>query len=229
MIVGNGLLARSFARLYADRDDVLVFASGVSNSTESDPSAFAREQRILQAALDGGARQLVYFGSCGVAGSAEPPSAYMRHKLAMESLVAARRGGLVLRLPQVVGVTANPNTLTNYLRDKIVCGERFEVWAKAERNLIDIDDVVAIAEVVIAAEHEHPPVVSIAAEHSLPMPAIVAMLERALGRPADCVMVDNGAPLQIDARLTVAIARQLGIDLGNGYAERVIGKYYGTH
>lgn len=230
MIVGSGLLARSFAPLYGNADhDVVVFASGVSNSLETGSSAFARERRLLEAALARRPRRLVYFGTCGVANPLEPPTPYMQHKLDMESLVVARTGGLVLRLPQAVGVTANPHTLTNYLHDRILSGACFSLWAKAERNIIDIDAVAAIAAVMIEANDPGQPVLTIAAERSMPMPAIVDIFERVLGRRANYVMQGRGTPLPVDSARAVEIARHLGIDLGPGHAERVIRKYYGPH
>jgi hypothetical protein len=34
MIIGNGLLAQAFAPLYCDDDEVMLFASGGSNSSQ---------------------------------------------------------------------------------------------------------------------------------------------------------------------------------------------------
>ena len=36
MIIGNGLIAKSFLKKY-DKDDIVIFASGVSNSKEDNP------------------------------------------------------------------------------------------------------------------------------------------------------------------------------------------------
>lgn len=227
MIVGQGLLARAFAPRYAADPAVTIFASGVSNSRETDPAAFARERDLLRPLLEAGGR-VVYFGSCGSAtGDSAADTPYMRHKRAMEAMVAASPGGLVLRLPQVVGRTPNPNTLTNFLRDRIASGTPFTVWARAERNLIDVDDVAAIgARLIDGAGSGGRRVFSVAAARSLPMPAIVAIFERVLGRQARVAFEPLGSPLPIDVADALAVARELGIDLGDGYAEHVIRKYY---
>lgn len=226
MIVGSGLLARAFAPRYAGDDRVLIFASGVSNSEETDPRQFQRESELLDQAIAADPRRLVYFSSCGVANAVEPLSPYMRHKLAMETRVSQRPGGLVIRLPQVVGRTGNAHTISHYLHDRILSGERINVWTRAERNLVDVDDVAAIADVMIGAEDSGPRVTTIAAEHSLPMPEIVGIFEAVMGRKANCVAVDRGSPLPIDAAPALAIASGLGIDLGEGYLRRVVEKYY---
>lgn len=225
MIVGDGLLARAFAPRYASDAAVTIFASGVSNSQETEPAQFARERALLASELANASRLLVYFGSCAAGGSEEPPTPYIRHKQAMEALVTGSGHGLVLRLPQVVGPTRNPNTLTNFLHDRIAAGARFVAWAGAERSLIDIDDIAAIGSRMID-EGARPRPLSIAPFRSLSMREIVAIFERVLGRTANAEWMERGAPLHIDAVDAQRIAADIGIDLRDGYAERVIRKYY---
>lgn len=229
MIVGKGLLAKAFEQHFGGNRDVVVFASGVSNSLETRPSEFAREEKLLRELLDPKARRFVYFGSCGATANELELTAYMRHKRAMESLVLSVPHGLVLRLPQVVSSAANPHTLTNFLRDRIVSGEHFAVWARAERNLIDIDDIIDIAIHLVEELPTEATAISIASLDSLTMPEIIRIFERVLGRDANCTYHDEGTPLSIDTTVAREIGARLGIDLGKGYAERIIHKYYATN
>lgn len=226
MIVGSGLVARAFAPRYAADPDTLIFASGVSNSNETQPEAFAREREMLVGYLQGNYRRVVYFGSCNVV-NAQEHSAYFQHKRAMEALVVASGRGTVLRLPQVVGCTRNPNTLTNFLRDCILQERQLTVWTGAERNLIDIEDVAAIATRMLDTDTP-PSVMAIATPWSLPMPHIVDLFEQVLGRRAQRVLVDRGEGMSIDSRFSEQVARDIGIDFGPDYPLRVIQKYYGT-
>ncbi|MGY0610899.1 NAD-dependent epimerase/dehydratase family protein [Luteimonas sp. A501] len=226
MIVGDGMLARAFSPRYRDDPGVLVFASGVANSAETDERAFERERQLFELSASAHAGKLVYFNSVAAALPGRAPTPYMRHKQAMEQRVLEYPGGIVIRLPQVVGTSANPHTLANFLADRIRSGQRFSIRARTERNLVDVEDVARIAEVMI--ERAPPPqTLVIAGGHSLPMPALVAIFERVLERTAIHDVEDRGAPLPVDAGEAVAVARQLGIDLGAGYAERVVRKYYG--
>ncbi|CAH0196973.1 NAD-dependent epimerase/dehydratase family protein [Stenotrophomonas lactitubi] len=225
MIVGSGLVARAFAQRYAEDDSTVIFASGVSNSNETDAMAFARERAMLTKHLADGRQRLVYFGSCNVV-NAKEHSAYFQHKRAMEALVIGSGRGTVLRLPQVVGHTRNPNTLTNFLRDCILQERQLTLWAGAQRNLIDIDDVAAIATRILEGDAP-PPVVAIASPWSLPMPRIVDLFEQVLGRQARRVLVDRGEAMAIDSTLSEQIARDIGLDFGPDYPLRVIQKYYG--
>ena len=43
MIIGSGMLAKAFAH-HAQEQQLLIFASGVSDSTETRPAAFLREE-----------------------------------------------------------------------------------------------------------------------------------------------------------------------------------------
>lgn len=226
MIVGSGLVARAFAPRYADDNSTVIFASGVSNSNEIDPAAFERERAMLTKHLANGDQRLVYFGSCNVL-NANEHSAYFRHKRAMETLVIESGRGTVLRLPQVVGRTLNPNTLTNFLRDCILQEQQLTLWTRAQRNLIDIDDVAAIATHILDAGNV-PPVVAIASPWSLPMSRIVDLFEQVLNRRAHRVLVDRGEAMVIDSTMSEQIARAIGIDFGPDYPLHVIQKYYGA-
>lgn len=226
MIIGKGLLARAFEPCFGEAPDIVVFASGVSNSLETCPDEFAREAALLRQRLDNEARRFIYFSSCGVTAIEPELTPYMRHKRSMESLVLSASHGLVLRLPQVVGRTENHHTLTNFLRDHIVSGEHFTVWAHAERNLIDIDDIVKIGVRLTEELPTEATVVSIAATRSLLMPEIVGIFERVLGSTANCSYIEKGTPMIIDTTVAESLSARLGIDLGDGYIERVIAKYY---
>lgn len=228
MIVGKGLLAHAFEPHFSESSDVIVFASGVSNSLETRPGEFAREAALLRQRLDSEARRFIYFSSCGVTAAESELTPYMRHKRSMESLVLSASHGLVLRLPQVVGRTENHHTLTNFLRDHIVSGEHFTVWAHAERNLIDIDDIVKIGVRLAEELPTEATVISIAAARSLLMPEIVGIFERVLGNTANCSYLKKGTPMVIDTAVAESLSAQLGIDLVDGYIERVIAKYYAT-
>ncbi len=226
MIVGSGLLARAFAPLYAADPATVIFASGVSNSAESDAAAFRRERELLQHHIDAHPARLVYFGSCNV-NNPDQRSHYFDHKRKMEAIVRASRGGLVVRLPQVVGTTSNPNTLTNHLHHQIANGMPLTIWTRAERNLIDVDDVAAIGHHLLESNQPLPDVVSIASPWTLPMREVVQLFETALARRAILIEVDRGEAMNIDSRIAEEAAQRIGLDFGHDYPLRVIRKYYG--
>ena len=63
MIVGNGLIANLFKN--EDRENVVFFASGVSNSLETEKSAFLREENLLRKTLEENPEKIfIYFSTC---------------------------------------------------------------------------------------------------------------------------------------------------------------------
>ena len=63
MIIGSGLLAKAFVSGYSHRDDVCIYAAGVSNSGCTDEREFERERIRLADALSAArsAGVFVYF------------------------------------------------------------------------------------------------------------------------------------------------------------------------
>lgn len=228
MIIGRGLVAATFAPVWAADPHVCILAAGVSNSKEDDPAQFKREEDLVRAVLAGNHRTVVYFGSCAVGNPNEPESPYLLHKRQIEEMVVADARGRVLRLPQVVGRGGNPGTLTNFLHTRISTGEYFEVWKNAERNIIDIDDVCVLATHVIRNGDQYPTVVSLADPVSTRMLPIVNAMEEAVGRSGNYGLLDRGSPFIIDTRDCAVAANAVGIDFDGDYYRRVIAKYYST-
>ena len=228
MIIGSGLIAQAFRTSYAHSKTVCIYAAGVSNSGCKDVSEFARERLRLTAALDQ-AQQLdafVYFGTCSVGDPEAQHTPYVQHKLAMEQLAATHPRHLILRLPQVAGITPNPHTLLNYLYAHIARSEAFQLWRKAKRNIIDVDDIAAITTQLIADPAARKLTVNIANSSSDAMPDIVAAMERVVGKKAICEVVDRGSEYAIDTRAILPLLDKAGVKFGGDYLEHVIGKYY---
>lgn len=230
MIVGHGLMARTFAGRLTAGDDVVVHAAGVSNSQCQDPREFERERKLLDRTLAAGAdvQCFVYFSTCSVLDPTATDTAYVRHKLDMEAKVREHPAHLIFRLPQVAGRTPNPHTLLNYLYARITRGERFAVWRHARRNVIDCDDVRALGFAVIESTLRAK-TLNIAAPDSHAMTDIVSTMERVVRGHAVFDLLDRGAVYPIDVAETQVLMERCGIEFGADYLERAIRKYYGSN
>lgn len=230
MIVGDGMLARAFRPAFGEDRDVLVFASGVANSCETDVAAFVRETALLERACASAVNDplIVYFSTCSIEDPERGGSPYILHKLAMERQVQDAKRFLVLRLSQAVGHTRNPFTLANFLHTRIGGGRRFPVWQNAWRNLIDVDHVASIAEAMVREHGFVNRTVDIANPTPVRVLDLVAAFERLLGVQAKFDPVDRGTRVEIDARESAAIAASLGIDFGGEYLMQTLAKYYGA-
>lgn len=141
MIVGNGLIANLFKD--SDRENVIFFASGVSNSLETKIEEFLREENLIRKTMEENPNKIfVYFSTCSVYDSSKTGSDYVLHKLKMEQIIKNYcKKYLILRVSNAVGKGGNPNLLMNYLVRSIHNNETINVHTKATRNLIDAEDV----------------------------------------------------------------------------------------
>jgi len=227
MLIGSGLLAKAFAPAFPDREDVCIYAAGVSNSGCTDKNEFERERKRLADVLRkaGQVDAFVYFGTCSVADPEAQYTPYVQHKLAMERLVSAHPRYLILRLPQVAGNTPNPHTLLNYLFARISRSESFKLWSKARRNIIDVYDVAAISNQLIDRNILRNATINVANPVSYPMLDIVMAMEKAVGKRAIYEVFERGSGYAIDIQAILPVLDEAGVKFGTDYLERVIGKY----
>ena|SRR3990167_3825521 len=111
VIIGNGDIASALREGGVDRDDLLFFAAGVSNSGEMRKSEYQREKDLLLA--QDRDDWLIYFSSLCIFYS---DSHYADHKFEIERRVKEEfRHYTILRLGNIIWGD-NPHTLINYLR-----------------------------------------------------------------------------------------------------------------
>jgi nucleoside-diphosphate-sugar epimerase len=227
MIVGDGLIATVFRPYFFEDSEIILFASGVSNSREVCKKSFLRENAMLVEALRL-EKLICYFSSCSVNDPELYDAPYVVHKRAMEALVSSAKDYVIFRLPQVVGRTPNPNTLTNYIHHKIMSGEQIHVWKHAKRNLIDVDDVALIVNYLVRNVSVNKVTLNVASPDSISIDTLVSIFELVLNKKAHYDLVDAGGAYPIDIGLTNAVANQAGVKFDDSYIERLIRKYYGT-
>jgi GT2 family glycosyltransferase len=226
MIVGNGMMAKAFSGFAAD-PDVVIFASGVSNSLETGWPAFQREKDLLlrtRAAHPDAL--LVYFGTCSVHDPDRRDTPYVRHKLEMESLLAGfAQPWMVLRLPLALGPEHRSPTLGNFLYERISRGEAFEVWAGSTRYPIDVQDVLRIAARLIPDRSKWNRTIDVALRPFGILEFVQAM-ERITGKRARYTVQQKGTHYEVDCPEVARLAEELQLDLSEGYLERVLRKYF---
>ncbi|GGN36619.1 NAD-dependent epimerase [Streptomyces kronopolitis] len=197
-IVGDGFIAHHLRPLAHRHPGTVVFAAGVSSAGSVAEEQFAREADLLYAVIrrctaDG--RRLVYLSTCsaGMYGAQDsrgredepvfPSSAYGRHKLALEAVLAASRADhLVFRVTHLAGPGQRAHQLLPGLTEQIRSGA-LQVYRGAYRDLLDIDDAVSIFDALMTVA-EPPQVVNVASGTSVSVQDIVAHIERSLGTVA---------------------------------------------
>jgi nucleoside-diphosphate-sugar epimerase len=126
MIIGSG----DIASVLTDREDVIFFVSGVSNSKETRESEFEREKMLLYNTPKD--KHLIYISTLSVYYQKTP---YTEHKLEMERLISAYFPSFTIFRIGNITWGKNPNTFINYLKAH-PDAERKPVW----RYLVDKEE-----------------------------------------------------------------------------------------
>jgi hypothetical protein len=136
MIIGRG----DIAQILNDREGALFFASGVSNSSESNPENFKREIDLLM--IQPRDFCIFYFSTISIY---LKESLYVNHKKKMERIIRSNWNNYnILRLGNISWGT-NPNTFLNYIRHKLAMNE--EVHIKDEyRYVIDEEQLLLLTD-----------------------------------------------------------------------------------
>ncbi|HTG57016.1 MAG TPA: NAD-dependent epimerase/dehydratase family protein [Niabella sp.] len=228
MVIGNGLIASQFYDFHLN-SEVVIFASGVSNSASDDNRAFDREKQLFKEVSEKNHnKKFVYFSTCSIYDPSTQHNAYVRHKLEMEELIqATSREFLILRISNPIGKYNNPHTFFNYFIDCIKTGKAFEVWANAERNIIDVDDFYQLAKLLIDNNDFNRSIVNIANPHNYKVPVIVSAIEAHFDRKGNYHIVDKGAELKIDTRVVEQLINSCdSVNFTGNYIHKLLRKYF---
>jgi len=227
MIIGSGLIAQSFSS-YKDDVDVILFASGVSNSSTNDTKEFVREKKLLLDTIECYPnRKFVYFSSCDIVCSDLNERPYYKHKQAMEKIVNENTSTYhIFRLPQVVGRGGNKNTLINFLINHIIESKEFDLFAGTFRNIIDVDDVYKICSYVIDHNLYQNNVVNIINSKYISIEKLVSTIEVVLQKKAKYRKKEVSFKCEYDGAVCQQIAQILSIKFDDAYLANLIRKYY---
>ena len=225
MIIGNGLIANLF-REY-DRENVVFFASGVSNSLETEKSAFLREENLLRKTLEENSDKIfIYFSTCSIYDSSKNGSSYVNHKLKMEQIVEVLADQyLILRVSNAVGKGGNPNLLMNYLVNAFHQEKEITVHTLATRNLIDADDVKNIT-LKFINENSFNKIINVAYLENFSTSEILEILEKHFNKTAKTSLVKSGQSYLISIPEAEAYFLQNKLTEKKEYLLRIIKRYY---
>ncbi|MGC4130019.1 MAG: NAD-dependent epimerase/dehydratase family protein [Bergeyella sp.] len=225
MIVGNGLIASLFKD--SDREDTIFFASGVSNSSETDAAQFQREENLIKETIEKNHGKLfIYFSTCSIYDSSKTNSPYVLHKLRMEEIIKNNTANhLILRVSNAVGKGGNPNLLMNYLIRSIQNNETINVHTKATRNLIDAEDIRNIT-LELLERGDYNKIVNIAYPQNYSIIEILEILEQHYDKKLNLNLIKVGSGYEINIPETENYFRKNNLNNKESYLCRILEKYY---
>jgi len=196
MIIGNGILANALQ--FYDKEDVVFFASGVSNSLEKEASQFEREISLLKSVIiQNPDKRLVYFSTCSIYDPTKTESPYVIHKLTIEKLIAELcQQFIIFRVGNAVGHGGNSNTLINFLKNSILSENKLKLHSNARRILIGTDDIALfISRYMKDFDNE---IINLAYPYQYSLYEILSQLENHLRRKANYEAIEEGSFYKIE-------------------------------
>lgn len=225
MIIGSGMIAKAFED-YAMNDEILIFASGVSNSKENSNKTYQREADLLKKTIsENPEKTLIYFSTCSIDDPSMNMNQYVVHKLKMETLIShSCQSYYIFRISQIVGHTNSP-TIINYFKNKILNHESFEVWKNSDRNLIAIEDVYKIVHYCIIINLFKNQITNIATPYNTNILEIIEMMEKLLSKKAMYSILEFGNHNEIDISKITPYLKNANVNFTETYTEDIIKIY----
>jgi nucleoside-diphosphate-sugar epimerase len=228
VIVGHGMVA-SACRLLTGWDDDIIYASGVSNSSEQDQSLYDKEIGMIREHLsrmnENGS--FVYFSTLSILDPSKSANAYIRHKLFIESMLReSDTRHLIIRLPNLVGKSSNPHTLTNFFARNIRERKPVNLVRMAVRHLIDADDLGTILNGISSRFGKNNVTVNVETTRPLTAGEILSLMEEAMNIKAEVIELNqnNAAAGNKD----VSSSANYIFETSGDYHRNLINKYYAS-
>tara|TARA_B100000029_G_scaffold509958_1_gene600326 strand:- start:5455 stop:6177 length:723 start_codon:yes stop_codon:yes gene_type:complete len=231
-IIGSGFIAKSFneQRYELEKLNICLYAAGVSNSQTNDENLLTKDKnRIIDFSKKfDKKKKLVYISTCSIEDPSRNKNSYVRNKKYIEGLLREMFDKfLIIRLPEVVGKNDNRTSLINFLNHSIKNKIKFDLWKKAKRNVIDIEDVVSIAMILLKRTTLSNTKINIANSINYKVSEIVKNLEILNATTADYNLIDKGEDnWHIDISEVSEIIKNNKIKFDQNYLHKVLKKYY---
>lgn len=227
MIIGSGLLAKAFYK-YSNDNNILIFASGVSDSTTISKSQFDREYNLAKDILEKYQdKTFIYFSSCDVENKDVNQLPYYKHKINVEMLLQEYANNYyIFRLPQVFGLGGNRSNLINYLFEKIDNNSSFFLIKGMYKNILHISDVYAICKYIIDNRLYTNSIVNVINEKYYLIDDIVKSIEVILSKKAIYNIKSTNSLIKYTTLLTKKDLLQAGVIFDDSYIMDKLLLYY---
>jgi len=226
MVVGSGMLAKAFSS-YIKNENVVIYASGVSNSSENSDENFQREIGLLESCIQENKHSLiVYFSTCSVNDDSLKETKYVQHKKFIEEYIQNNtQKFIIFRLPIVIGYAKNNSTLFNFLKEKLSSNQDVFIQKNAYRYLVDIEDVSYVLSKIIDSKEFLNCIIDVSFSKKISVLEISKIIKKELQSNSKINIVDGGGSYYVnDSQLNGFISNKK-INFSETYNEEVLKKY----
>lgn len=227
MIIWNWFIANAFSK-YAENENIIIFASWVSNSQNQDDNLFDKEIKLLINTLKESKNKLfIYFSTCSIYDNFIKSSKYISHKINAEKIIKQSNNiFIIFRISNPIWYTKNKNTLINYLVNKINNNEKITIQKFAKRNLIDIEDLVKICNYIIDNWLFRNNIINIANIKNFSIFEILEWIEKTIWKKWVYKIENIWWDLNIDVSDIKEIIKDCNINFNDKYLVNLLKKYY---
>ena len=230
-IMGSGFVAKNFKKIlpFLKKNNILLYAAGVSNSKTKNKFALKKElKKIKQYKKYDNNRTIVYISTCSIKDSTRNKSLYVKNKIKIEKYIKKRfKKFIILRFPELVGKSKNPNTLINFFYNNIKNKKKFFILKNAKRNILDIEDAVNISKNILNDRKNLNKTISIFNKfYSTPLD-IVRNIEKILNTEANYTLVkQKKSTWSLDYKIISKEVRKSKVTFSKKYLYNILKKYY---
>lgn len=231
MVIGNGTIANLFLEFNKDKN-IIIFASGVSNSLETDESKFEREINLLNKTLFQMPEnaKIVYFSSINIFDPSLQTNRYVLHKKAIEEIIKNHTTlYYIFRVPILISKSENPHTLINFLINKIKNDEELNIYKNAIRYFINSEDLQMIISLILKKNLLTFGSYNVFCTNAVSIIEVIKILENVLCKKAKYTLIEKGAYYTVNNDLKIIIEKYfphlINIDSIH-YIKNSIKKYY---
>lgn len=226
MVVGNGMIAKSFSA-YINREDVVIYASGVSNSAENSEDKFQREIALIKNCIEKYVNCLiVYFSTCSISDESLIDTKYVQHKIFIEDYIKKHASSfIVFRLPIVIGKTDNKFTLFNFFQEKLSTNQELFIQKNAYRYLVDVDDISNVLSQIIESKNFLNSTIEVIFSESISVLKMANVMKKAICSDSKINLVDGGGSYRVDNSLVENFIYKNKIVISKEYNKEVLKKY----
>ena len=221
-IIGSGFLASNFKKYlkYVKKYNITIYASGISNSLETNTINLKREIFKIISFLKNNKKKIIYISTYSICDTSRRKKLYVRNKIKIENLIKKQcKQYLIIRLPEIIGKNKNSNTLTNFFFDKIKNKMNFVLYKNAKRNLLDVDDALRACIKIIKINKNKNNTINLLNKRFYSPGTIVSSLEKIL---------------KLKAIYNIRLIKNSGLTLKNNYyfkpnknyLSKILKKYY---
>ena len=229
-IFGNGFIAKNLVKIIPfQKKNTIIYCSGISNSKEKSKHKLVKEIKVLKKFYKKFKdKHIIYISSSGVLDSSRNKSKYLKNKIKIEKFIKKNfQKYLIIRLPEIIGNSRNPNTLINFFYNKIIKKKKFIIFKNSKRNLIGIEDVSKIIKIILIKINTSKKIITLCNKYSNSPKEIIQILEKITKKKANYKEINiKRQNWRLNYNLISKYVKKAGVKFDKFYLKKVLSKYY---